>query len=185
MTWFTYRHICSIQRWKPTSDSNDTYILLFTELFRGVLRQLRGHKFDLDFPLTESQTSNALKLVDVLLNSGSSPEEQVAALQNFVWSLVVERRTDPWSNIFQFFFALMALRVDGTYACAANLSPDLAKMKYLVKLTCMAETLRQPEDEQIRCDMIYPLRSIYQTSDKALVSFEVFTIPCSPRVSMG
>lgn len=123
---------------------------MFTELIRAVLRHLRGHEFNLPFPLSDSQTSKAQELVAVLMKPNSSANQQVEALQDFVWTLVQERRTDPWSNIFQFFFAILALRVDGTYTCAANLSPELAKMKYMIHAACMAETLRQPEDEQIR-----------------------------------
>lgn len=140
--------VIRIKRWRIVSDANDSYLPLFTELFRAVLRQLRGHTFDLPFPLTETQTNEAHNLIKVLLRSDSSGAERVLTLQTFLWTLVSERRTQPWKNIFQFFFAFLALRVDGTYACAAILSPELAKMKYLIHTACMAETLQQPEEEQ-------------------------------------
>lgn len=134
------------------SDDNETYIHLFAELFRAVLRQLRGHGFPLRFPLTAAQETAAHTLFAVLINSDSSLDDQVNVLQNFGWELVSHKATQPWTDIFQFFFAILALRVDGAYACAANLSPELAKMTYLIRTICMAETLKRPVEDQGRYD---------------------------------
>lgn len=130
------------------SDGNEHYIHLYTEILRAVLRQHLGHEFEPSFPLSEAQTRQVGHLIEVLRKAKSKRKHRIQALQDLLWALVSERNAEPWKNIFQFTFALLALRVDGTYACAANLSPELAKLKYLVHATCIAQTLLQPEDLQ-------------------------------------
>lgn len=130
------------------SDGNETYEDLFNEIFRAVIRKLRGHPYSLDFPLTVSQRASADRLVRALLNPASTKMQDADFLQDFAWDLVSEKRTQAWGNIFQFILAFLALRVDGTYTCATNLSPELAKIKYFIRTTCMTQTLRQPQDAQ-------------------------------------
>lgn len=137
-------------RWRPVTDGNTTYVHLFNELIRAVIRQLRGHPFPLPFPLTTPQQSKCLALIDGLLDTNRSEEDNVTALQNFLWEIISTPTFTPWSNLFQVFFAILSLRVDGTYACAADISPDLAKFKYLIHATCMAEALSKPVDQQGR-----------------------------------
>lgn len=133
------------------SDGNTTYVHLFTELVRAVIRQLRGHAFPLSFPLTPRQVERAKALIDSLMDSRPE-EDDVKALQAFLFDMVRAQTFEPWSNMFQMFFALLALRVDGTYACASDLSPELAKLNYLINATCMAEALNKPGEEQAAYD---------------------------------
>lgn len=99
--------------------------------------------------MSASQLQAADELANVLLDTRKSLNDEVEALQNFAWELIIHKSTERWSNIYQFFVAIMALRIDGTYTCAANLSPDISKLTYLIRTTCMAETLNQPEDSQL------------------------------------
>lgn len=130
------------------SDGNETYDNLFTELLRAIIRQLRGQKFPLPFPLTPTQKSKVDLLISALRDRDSTKIQDVQALQAFLWALVSIPTSERWANIFQVFFAFLALRVDGTYAAPADLSPELAKFKYLIKASCMAETLCKPMAEQ-------------------------------------
>lgn len=137
-------------RWRPVSDGNETYDNLIGELLRAVIRHLRGQQSPLPFPLTPTQEFKANALINSLADEDRSRAQDVVALQALLWELVSIPTQESWSNIFQVFFAFLALRVDGTYAAPTDLSPDLAKFKYLINATCMAEALAQPFEEQSR-----------------------------------
>lgn len=118
------------------------------ELLRAVIRHLRGQESPLAFPLMPTQKDKVNALIKALADQDGDLLMDVAALQAFLWELVSLPAEGSWSNIFQVFLAFLALRVDGTYASPTDLSPDLAKFKYLINATCMAQALQQPANKQ-------------------------------------
>lgn len=88
-----------------------------------------------------------MRLIALLRDPTSLPSDLSLALHRVSWLLLSTPSRGPWQNIYQFFFALLALRIDGVYAHAANLSPHLAKLSYSIHLTCMFEALTKPVEE--------------------------------------
>lgn len=70
--------------------------------------------------------------------------DALMAYQRFCWSLVCthgEVVEERWRNPVQVFIWLMALRDDGSFIQASNLTPLLAKLKYFCRLTVLYEAL--------------------------------------------
>lgn len=138
-------------RWTPVGTANVSYIHQYIQFIRAILRQERGHPFPLRFPITPSQQTSILELATLLEDADTPMASLITAFQQFNWELISARSTEPWKNIHQVFFGLLALRMDGTYAPAADLTPHLAKFAYYVKYTCMYEALQKPVTEAVRC----------------------------------
>lgn len=138
-----------MDRWRPVLDTNGSYALHYSEMLRCIIRQLRGHPFPLAFPLTLAQKTAFEHLVALLESPSTLKSVLGLALHRINWLLLSTPAEGPWQNIFQFFFALLALRIDGVYAQASDLSPHLAKFVYSVHLTCMFEALTKPIDEAV------------------------------------
>lgn len=140
----------SPDRWTPVNMSNNSYIHQYNEFIRCILRQERGHPFPLRFPITVHQRSAINELIGLLEEPDTAMESLIDAFQQLNWALISARSTEPWQNIHQFFFALLALRMNGTYAPAADLTPHLAKFANYIKYTCMYEALQKPVTEAVR-----------------------------------
>lgn len=128
-----------------------SYIHQYIEFLRAILRQERGHPFPLPFPLTPSQKTSIQELSTLLEDPNTPMADLMAAFQKFNWELISARSTEPWRNIHQVFFGLLALRMDGTYAPAADLTPHLAKFAYYIKYICMYEALQKPVTSAVGC----------------------------------
>lgn len=118
-------------------------------MLRCIIRQLCGHPFALSFPLTIGQKDGFMRLIALLKDQTSLKSDLALALHRVSWLLLSTPSQGQWKNIYQFYFALLALRIDGVYAHAADLSPHLAKLSYSVHLTCMFEALTKPEDQAV------------------------------------
>lgn len=144
--------------------SNISYIHQYTEFLRCIIRQERRHPFPLRFPITPSQRASIHQLVGLLEDADTPMDILIPAFQNVNWELISARSSDAWHNIHQFYFALLALRMDGTYAPAADLTPHLAKLAYYIKYTCMYEALQKHVSEAVRCVLLF-LPFFLQASD--------------------
>lgn len=90
-----------------------------------------------------------MRLIALLKDPESLKSELALALHRVSWLLLSTRSQGPWRNVYQFFFALLALRIDGVFAHAGDLSPHLAKLSYSVHLTCMFEALTKPPEKAV------------------------------------
>lgn len=143
-----------VDRWRPVSDTNSSYALHYSEMLRCIVRGLCGHRFPLPFPLTTDQKDAFMSLIALLRDPTSLKSTLGLALHRVSWLLLSTASQGSWQNIYQFFFALLALRIDGVYAHAGDLSPHLAKLSYSVHLTCMFEALTKPPEEAVEYVLI-------------------------------
>ena len=128
-------------------DESHAYGALFVQMIRAMIRKEKGHELCFDFSFTDAQRSSLAILIDRLEidakeNTDSTLLEAVTAYQAFCWSLVCT--SDPksqmdWGNSIQRFIWLMALRDDGSFIQASDLTPLLAKLKYFCRLTVLYE----------------------------------------------
>lgn len=88
-------------------------------------------------------------LQESLENENSLQAEIIEAIQSASWQLISVATEGPWGTFFQVYFALMALRLDGTYAPASALSPHLAKYLYMIRAPCLLEALKKPTSESV------------------------------------
>lgn len=119
------------------------------QFIRCILRLLRGHPFPLPFPLTPRQLDAFSTLNDVLEAQGTTSEDKQHAVQAVSWEMVCTPAEGSWENPFQVYFAMLALRVDGTYSDAMNLTPHLAKFTYWIRLTCLYIATELPVKEAV------------------------------------
>lgn len=66
----------------------------------------------------------------------------VNAYQSFAWHLVNFNSEEGWSNPLQRFIWLKALRHDGSFMDATDLTPELAKWKYFCHIVTLFEALQ-------------------------------------------
>lgn len=124
-------------------------------MVRAMIRKEKGHELRLDFSFTDAQRSTLEILIDSLETNAmedteSTLLEAVTAYQAFCWSLV--HTPEPgsqgnWGNPIQRFIWLMALRDDGSFIQASDLTPLLAKLKYFCRLTVLYEGICCSEEE--------------------------------------
>lgn len=150
---FIFNHITNLDfradRWIPVADHNDSYIGHHAEFMRCILRQLNGHGFPVNFPLTARQRTAFLELNALLRDSDTDLSENVAAVQNATWSMIDEASVTSWGNLHQVYWALLALRMDGCYASALALTPHLAKFHYMMRVACLFIALEMPANEAV------------------------------------
>ena len=114
-----------------------------------MLRKEQGHEFKMQFVYTEAQGQKLGSLVEHLIKdavrqSQDSRLEAILAYQTFCWSLVYDpesKRLGAWDNPIRRFIWLMALRDDGSFMDAINLTPLLAKLKYFCRVVTLYEAL--------------------------------------------
>ena len=129
------------------SRENYSYGALFVQMVRAMIRKSKGHELHLDFSFTDMQRSSLETLIDNLETNAEEDTEStligaVTAYQAFCWSLVhtpEPRDQTDWGNPIQRFIWLMALRDDGSFIQASDLTPLLAKLKYFCRLTVLYE----------------------------------------------
>ena len=134
---------------------NYTYGALFVQMVRAMVRKEKGHELRLDFSFTDAQRSSLEVLTDSLEANAKEDTEStllgaVTAYQAFCWSLVLTPEQGSqanWGNPIQRFIWLMALRDDGSFIQASDLTPLLAKLKYFCRLTVLYEGICCSENE--------------------------------------
>ena len=134
---------------------NYTYGALFVQMVRAMIRKEKGHELHLDFSFTDAQRSS-LEILIVSLETNAKEDTEstllraVAAYQAFCWSLVHTLELgcqEAWGNPIQRFIWLMALRDDGSFIQASDLTPLLAKLKYFCRLTVLHKAICCSEKE--------------------------------------
>lgn len=137
-------------------NENQTYGALFVQMARAMIRKTKGHDLLFDFEFTDTQRSSVETLMDALETSAKEKDTEIALLeavatyQAFSWSLVhipEFRSQTNWSSPIRHFIWLMALRDDGSFIQASDLTPLLAKLKYFCRLTVLYEGICGLEKE--------------------------------------
>jgi hypothetical protein len=131
------------------SQENESYVALFSQMVRTMVRLEVGHGSKLRYQYTEAQKGRLSNLVKYLRKDARENEEEtasdvLAAYQSFCWSLVYsagEATQKSWGNPIQRFIWLMALQDEGTFMQASDLTPLLAKLKYFCRLVTLYESL--------------------------------------------
>ncbi|KAG6380518.1 hypothetical protein JVT61DRAFT_8682 [Boletus reticuloceps] len=139
------------------SSDNDAYPAFFVQMIRAMVRKEQGHEFKMLFVYTPTQQEKLAALIERLVKdtkeqSQDSKTEAILAYQAFCWSLVhvpEAKRLGAWDNPIRRSIWLMALRNDGSFMDATNLTPLLAKLKYFCRVVTLYEALASqvPQDE--------------------------------------
>lgn len=122
-------------------------------MVRAMARKERGHEFKMVFVYTPTQREKLGALIECLVKdakeqSHDSKTEAILAYQAFCWSLVhipEAKRLGAWDNPIRRFIWLMALRDDGSFMDATNLTPLLAKLKYFCRVATLYEALARQD----------------------------------------
>jgi hypothetical protein len=95
-------------------------------------------------PTSPHQERLTTQLLESLLSSQESVSDE---LHELLWELVHAKDGDQQSSIYTApilsWFAIHALRADGTFMSAESFAQLLAKVKYLIKSTGMIEAHRR------------------------------------------
>lgn len=152
LPWMLYTSLTNslrAQRWTPVSDFNGAYEDHHVQFLRCIIRQVLGHPFHLALPLTSEQKEAFKDLSTLLASPGSSKSELQSSIQLASWEMVRMPSKGSWQNIYQVYFALLALRVDGTYSGATSLTPHLAKFTYWIRLACLYQATSLPDEDSV------------------------------------
>ncbi|KAG2335456.1 hypothetical protein BDR05DRAFT_954064, partial [Suillus weaverae] len=137
--------------WKPVSDDNTEYPNFMIQLMRNIVRIHLGFPLNFSFALSAVQTKCLEDLVTVLQEDTSTPRRRMIAYHELAWSLVDTDPelcvTDRWANPIQRAVWLRALRADGNFSEPSNITPDLAKFKYLCNATSLLEALMDKDKD--------------------------------------
>jgi hypothetical protein len=125
------------------------YPAFVKELLTAILRSssppstAEGFKF----VLSAEQRSSLQALEDALKTQDA--RGAASCCQHFLWSVISAKGRDRWQDVTQQWVWLRALRTDGNFYGAASLTPDLAKLKYLMRQTTLLQAfVEQPGSEE-------------------------------------
>lgn len=101
--------------------------------------------------MTKDDLANAAVLKDALQNSPKDLHIEVFHnfIMPFMYPKVEGRRPGPynkWDDVFECLFALSALREDGNFQPANQVTQMFAKMKYFIRSTILYEGMQHNED---------------------------------------
>lgn len=128
---------------------NVSYGAFFVQMIRAIIRKRLGHQLEMQFVLTATQKESLVLLVeflkrDVDQQTEVSAAEAMTAYHGFAWSLVYSpdyKSQKRWGNPIERFIWLMALKDDGSFIEATDLTPMLAKLKYFCREVTLYESL--------------------------------------------
>lgn len=172
-------------------------MLQLTRSFIRIHLKFQHHLLsEFSFSLSPHQTCCLESLIAALQGPTTAPYQRMVAYHNFVWSLVSagpKQCETQWGNPIQRAIWLKALRQDGNFYEATDLTPDLAKLKYLCNMTSLLEALMNkdrdasdiPEDG-LRYVIIFntlplPLYQTYSFQKAACPHSRQSTLPWSPH----
>jgi hypothetical protein len=129
-------------------DSLVKYSCLLHQWTHAILLSIPGHESGYKFPLTEDDFARATTLMDALQQSPTSLhiEEFHNFIKPFMYPKVDGRSDGPytkWDDVFECLYALSALREDGNFQPATQVTPMFAKMKYFIRSAILYEGMKQ------------------------------------------
>ncbi|KAG1837461.1 hypothetical protein DFJ58DRAFT_734353 [Suillus subalutaceus] len=141
--------------WRPISKDNRAYPDMIIQLIRAIIRLHSGHgvqsAFSFDLDVTQTKALDAF--ISGMVHSNMSINDQnIKEFHELLWSLIDGPSFHggrPWANVIQRFIWLRALRRDGNFYEAGDLSPDLAKLEYFVNGTSLVHALWYQRDSDM------------------------------------
>ena len=163
----TPHFLMSLQRdyWTPLPDKNTSYPELVIQFVRAIvrLRETTDYKTEFSFMLHRNQ-DDALHALIIALDQRSQDsidshdDDAMQKLHEFFWTLMDSASIDletNWGNVIQRFICLRALRQDGNFYEATDLTPDLAKLKYFLNASCLIHALWYQNGSDIpQCQLV-------------------------------
>ncbi|KAG6369839.1 hypothetical protein JVT61DRAFT_13396 [Boletus reticuloceps] len=135
--------------WTPLTESNENYPRFLTEMLTAILRSrlaadMMTTTMDTGFCffLSTEQKSSLQALVEALRRE--EMEEVIQSCQGFLWTVVSAKDQGNWTDVVQQWIWLKALRPDGNFYPASSLTPDLAKLKYVIRQTVLIQAFTKP-----------------------------------------
>ncbi|KAI9568143.1 hypothetical protein HD554DRAFT_2038970 [Boletus coccyginus] len=135
--------------WKAISALNTEYPAFVKELLTAVLRSslAPSRSGGFHFVLSQEQESSLRALEGALKRKDAAKE--VSCCHEFIWSTVSAKDGGRWKDVTQQWMWLRALRPDSNFYGAASLTPDLAKLKYMMRqATLLQAFIEQVESEE-------------------------------------
>ncbi|KAG6371343.1 hypothetical protein JVT61DRAFT_9539 [Boletus reticuloceps] len=142
--------------WTPLPESNQNYSRFLTEMLTVILRShLRASSkttttvAGFSFFLSTQQTSSLQVLAEAL---GRKERDGVLQhCQDFLWKVVSAKDRGDWTDVIQQWTWLKALRPDRNFYPASSFTPDLAKLKYMIRQTVLIQAFTEPlhDDEEL------------------------------------
>ncbi|KAG1820753.1 hypothetical protein DFJ58DRAFT_739264 [Suillus subalutaceus] len=128
---------------------------MIIQLIRAIIRLHSGHgvqsAFSFDLDVTQTKALDAF--ISGMVHSNMSINDQnIKEFHELLWSLIDGPSFHggrPWANVIQRFIWLRALRRDGNFYEAGDLSPDLAKLEYFVNGTSLVHALWYQRDSDM------------------------------------
>jgi len=101
------------------------------------------------FCLSTQQQSVLQTLVNALRQNEQNEIKRTS--HNFLWTVVSAKDQGGWTDVIQQWMWLRALRPDGNFYPASSFTPDLAKLKYLMRQTVLIQAFTDPlrDDEEL------------------------------------
>jgi hypothetical protein len=141
--------------WKPLSDkaSISRYAKLLHQFARAIAITVDGHHpSGYQFSLNSSDLNHLDALQETLTNS--NPKDAVEAFHKFIKPILYPRESDPesggstskWDHPVECFIALFALRPDGVFKEANNLTGLFAILHYHIRCAIFYESLITVQD---------------------------------------
>lgn len=144
----------SATHWTPLPESNENYPRFLTEMLTAILRSYLTSSSSMGDPgftffLSTQQRSTLQALVDALRQKEG--DGLTRSSQDFLWTVVSAKDQGGWTDVIQQWMWLKALRPDGNFYPASSFTPDLAKLKYLMRQTVLIQAFAEPlrDDEEL------------------------------------
>jgi hypothetical protein len=128
---------------------------MIVQLIRAIIRLHSGQgvQSNFSFDLDSKQTKVLEAFISGMVSSDMSINDQnIKEFHELIWSLIDGpsfHGGQPWANVLQRFIWLRALRRDGNFYEAGDLSPDLAKLEYFVNSTALVHALWYQQDSDM------------------------------------
>lgn len=136
------------KHWTPMPVSNKEYPWFVKELVTAILRSwsvtLMRDSDGFIFVMSQEQESSLRALEGALRNRDTDRALAVSCCQSFLWEVVSAKDKGGWTDVTQQWVWLRALRADGNFYGASSLTPDLAKIKYLIRQMALLQAFVEP-----------------------------------------
>ena len=135
---------CRAKHWKLVPQSNEEYPGFMKEMLTVILRHLSGKSSSdgFKFELSDEQQRSLQVLEDVLQQRDG--REALACCHNLLWTVMSAKDRGGWTDVMQQWLWLRALWPDRNFYSLTSLTPDLAKVKYMIRQTTLLQAFVQP-----------------------------------------
>jgi hypothetical protein len=142
------------KHWRPISKDNHAYPDMMVQLIRAIIRLHSGQsESQFSFDLDDLQTKALRAFISGMVSSDMVIDKKnIKEFHELLWSLINGPSFHggiQWANVMQRFIWLRALRRDGNFYEAGDLSPDLAKLEYFVNGTALVHALWYQKDSEM------------------------------------